>query len=82
MLTIISIIVVREIASVIQKALFYTAIVDETTDFSNKEQVIRWVDGNLNVHESFIGLYSIPAIDANIYYHHKCFGIDFTSKSR
>ena len=43
-------------------------MVDETTDCSNKEQVvlvIRWVDGDLNVHESFIGLYSVPAIDAN-----------------
>ena len=41
---------------------------DETTDCSNKEQVvlvIRWVDEDLTVHESFIGLYSVPAIDVN-----------------
>ena len=32
-----------------QKALFYTVMVDETTDSSNKEQavlVLRWVDGD------------------------------------
>ena len=44
-------------------------MVDETTDCSNKEQVvlvIRWVDEDLTVHESFIGLYSAPAIDTNM----------------
>ena len=43
-------------------------MVDETTDSSNTEQVvlvIRWVDGQLIVHEEFIGLYSLPAIDAD-----------------
>ena len=43
-------------------------LVDETTNCSNKEQavlVIRWVDEDLNVRESFIGLCSVPAIDAN-----------------
>ena len=68
MLTVMSLRILREITSAMQKALFYTVMVDETTDCSNKEQavlVIRWVDGDLNVHESFIGLYSVPAIDAN-----------------
>ena len=44
-------------------------MVDETTDCSNKEQVvlvIRWVDEDLTVHENFIDLYSVPAIDANM----------------
>ena len=27
--------------------------------------VIRWVDEDLTVHESFISLYSVPTIDAN-----------------
>ena len=60
-LTVMALRVLREIASAIQKALFYTVMVDET---SNQEQVvlvIRWVDGNLNVHGSFIGLYSVPS---------------------
>ena len=61
--------VLREIASAIRKALFFTVMVDETTDCSNKEQVvivIRWVDEDLIVHESFIGLYSVPAINADM----------------
>jgi len=45
MLTVMSLRVLREIASAIQKVLFYTVMVDEITDCSNKEQVvlvIRW----------------------------------------
>jgi len=57
MLTVMSLRVLREIASAIQKALFYTVMVDETTDCSNKEQVvlvIRWVDEDLTVHENLL----------------------------
>ena len=60
--------ILREIISNIHNAFFYTVMVDETTDCSNKEQVvlvIRWVDEQLIVHEEFIGLYSVPAIDAD-----------------
>ena len=60
----------KEMTSAIQNVLFYTVIIDETTDFSNKEQValvIRWVDRDITVHESLIGLYSVPAMDANIF---------------
>ena len=39
MLTVMSLRVLREITSAMQKALFYTVMVDETTDCSNKEQV-------------------------------------------
>ena len=39
MLTVMSLRVLREMTSVIQKVLFYTVIVDETTDCLNKEQV-------------------------------------------
>ena len=56
MLTIMFLRVLKEITSAMQKALFYTVMVDKTTDCLNKEQVvlvIRWVDGDLNVHESF-----------------------------
>ena len=40
---------------------------DETTDTSNREQVvicIRWVDESLEVHEDFIGLHQVDMIDA------------------
>ena len=62
MLVVMSLRVLREIASAIRKALFFTVMVDE-------EQVvivIRWVDEDLIVHESFIGLYSVPAINADM----------------
>ena len=39
---------------------FLSLMVDETTDISNKEQLvicIRWVDKSLQPHEEFIGLY-------------------------
>ncbi len=46
-------------------------MVDETTsyDASNHEQVvvlcIRWPDANFEVHEDFIGLFIVDAIDAD-----------------
>jgi len=42
-------------------------MVDETTDVSNREQVvlcIRWVSKDFEVHEDFIGLYKVDQIDA------------------
>ena len=65
MLTIMSLRILREITSAKQEALCYTVMVDETTDWEQVVLIIRWVDGNLNVHESFIGLYSVPAIDTS-----------------
>ena len=52
--------VLRHIALQLQRAVFFTIMVDETTDCSNKEQVVlafRWVDENLAAHEDFVGLY-------------------------
>ena len=43
---------------------WFTIMVDETTDLSNKEQMVfcvRYVDSNLEVHEEFIGLESTSA---------------------
>ncbi len=43
-------------------------MVDKTTDASNREQVvlcIRWVDANFEIHEDFIGLFMVDAIDAD-----------------
>ena len=42
-------------------------MVDETTDESNREQmviVLRHVDDHLNTHEEFIGIYMVPSIDS------------------
>ena len=44
----------------IQNATFFTIMVDETADISNKEQLVLcicWVDGNFSVHEDFIAMY-------------------------
>jgi len=44
----------RDIAGNVQNALFYTVMVNETTDCSNKEQVVivlRWMDESLVAHE-------------------------------
>ena len=58
----------REINADVHRATFYTIMVDETTDCSNREQavlVLRYVDDKLYVHEEFIGLYNIPSTDAS-----------------
>ena len=42
-------------------------MVDETTDMTNTEQMVfclRYVDSNLDVHEEFIGLYSLESTSA------------------
>ncbi|KAL5514956.1 hypothetical protein EMCRGX_G000052 [Ephydatia muelleri] len=42
-------------------------MIDETTDESNKEQVVicfRWVDDELDVHEDFFGLYETESTEA------------------
>ena len=45
---------------------FFSLMIDETTDISNKKQVVlfRWVAEDLTVHEDFFGLYETDAIDA------------------
>ena len=48
----------RKIASNINKAGYFCLESDETTDASNKEQVIvclRWVDAQFDPHESLLG---------------------------
>jgi hypothetical protein len=59
--------ILRQIAATLHESQFYTIMVDETADVSNKEQVvicIRWVSKNFDVHEEFIGLYVVDKIDA------------------
>ena len=48
--------ILREITALVHSAPFLVITVDETTDASNKEQVvfcIRWVDGSLEAHGFF-----------------------------
>ena len=57
----------RKISANIQRAIYYTVMLDETTDKSIKEQAVfllRWVDEALEVHKEFIGLYSTSCTTA------------------
>ena len=68
MLEIMALKVLRDIASSLQNATYFTIMIDETVDSSNQEQavmVFRWVDKFLEVHEEFMGLYMVPSIDAD-----------------
>lgn len=52
--------VLRKIIKLVQNAVYYSVMVDETRDISNHEQVtfcFRYVDSKLNIHETFFGLY-------------------------
>ena len=62
-LSIMSLYIQREINSEIS-GKWFTIMVDETTDLSNTEQMVfclRYVDDSLEVHEEFIGLYSLDS---------------------
>lgn len=64
--------VLREIASSIQKARFFTLMVDEVADAANKEQVvicIRSVDDNFICNEEFIGLYVVQSTESDCIVH-------------
>ena len=59
--------ILRRLVRHIQSSVFFTLMVDETTDISNREQVVlvfRWVEDDLTVHEDFFGLYQMDTIDA------------------
>ena len=59
--------VLRDIATSLHSAEFYSIMVDETTDVSNKEQAVlcfRWVSDDLIAHEDFVGLYRIENTEA------------------
>ena len=60
--------VLQDIATSLHSAEFYSIMVDETTDVSNKEQAVlcfRWVSDDLIAHEDFVGLYGIENTEAN-----------------
>ena len=51
--------ILRDIATSLQGGIYYAVMVDETTDATNKEQVVLmvcWVDDSFNAQEEFIGL--------------------------
>ena len=67
--------VLPQIAASLQSTNFLTIMVDETTDVSNKEQVVicfRWVDSNLEAHEEFIGLHVVESTQASVLYSMVC----------
>ena len=60
--------ILHNIAVTIQNAVFYSVMIDEATDQSNKEQIVfvlRWVSEALEVNEEFIGLYSTSSTTAD-----------------
>ena len=68
MLKVMAMQVLREVVSALQNAVYYTVMVDETTDVSNREQVVLcfcWVDNDFNIHEDFVGMYTVESIDAD-----------------
>lgn len=59
--------ILRDIAASLHAAVFYTVMVDKTTDVTNKEQVVivvQWVDDAFNAREDFIGLYVTGSTNA------------------
>jgi len=60
--------VLRQVVERIQKAAFFSIMVDECVDISNREQLVlcfRYVDNAVVAHEDFVGLYECPNITAN-----------------
>ena len=62
MLKVMALQILIDVAVNIHNSTFFSIMVDETTDKTNREQVdicLRWVDGNLLPHEDFIGMYKV-----------------------
>ena len=63
--------IIQKIAKSLQGSDFFTIMADETTDASNKEQVVicmRWVDNNFEAQEEFIGMHEVDSTDASTLY--------------
>ncbi len=61
--------VLRQVVDSIHSAPFLSIMIDETTDVSNREQVVvclRWVDRGLQAHEEFIGLHAVESTAATV----------------
>ena len=68
MLQIMSLSILRDISQDIRNSVYYSTMADETTDVSNREQlvlVLRHVHDDLVAHEDFIGLYKVDSINSN-----------------
>ena len=61
--------ITRNIANNICEAKYFSLMADEVTDVSNRELVVvcmPWVDGELEPHEDFRGLYKVDDIQSNM----------------
>jgi len=59
--------VLRHLSHKLQESPFISIMIDETTDVTNKEQVIivfRSVKDEFEIDEDFVGFYAVPRIDA------------------
>ena len=60
--------IIRSLAAEIRHSHFFALLPDETTDVSNRQQLvvcIRRIDDGLQAHEDFIGLYKIDNTKAS-----------------
>ena len=60
--------ILPDVAKNIESGIYYTIMVDEVNDAANHEQFalcLCWVDDDLNPHEEFIDLQSVPNITAD-----------------
>ena len=67
MLKVMALQILRDVAANIRNSTFFSIMADETTDKTNREQVViclRWVDDNLLPHEDFIGMHKVDKNDA------------------
>lgn len=67
MLKVMALQILRDVAANIRNSTFSCIVADETTDKTNREQVViclRWVDDDLLPHEDFIGMHKVDKIDA------------------
>ncbi len=72
MLQVMSMSILRSIASSLHSTDAFSIMADECTDISNHEQLaicFRWVDNDLEVHEEFVGLYQIENIFSDTIVH-------------
>ena len=64
--------IVRDLASKMRQSEYFAILADETTDKSNREQLVvclRWIDQKLNINEDFVGLYLIDNTKADTIAH-------------
>lgn len=63
--------ILQQICSTLRSAKFLAVMINETTDISNKEQVVIWirhVDENLMGHKEFVGLHVVESTEASSLY--------------